>query len=61
MILVCMIYVWNLHRLNIQSVHGKNGFAEVSKSLAGYKSKNNFIKLSKWLRRKLKLLECQNF
>jgi len=45
MILVCMIYVWNLHRLDIQSVHGKNGFAEVSKSLARYKSKNNFIKL----------------
>jgi len=32
-------------KLNI--IHGKNGFAEVSKNLVGYSSENNFIKLLK--------------
>jgi len=29
------------------SLHGKNDFAEVSKNLTGYKSKNNFVGPSK--------------
>jgi len=28
-------------------IHGKNGFAEVSKNLARYRSKNHFVGLSK--------------
>jgi len=33
---------------------GKNDFVEISKSLIGYKSENNFVKLSKLLCRLLK-------
>jgi len=28
-------------------IHGKNGFAEVSKNLIGHRSENNFVRLSK--------------
>ena len=34
-------------------IYGKNGFAEVSKNLARYRSENNFVRLSK-LRKKSK-------
>jgi len=35
--------------------HGENDFAKVSKSLARYRSDNNFVKSSKFLSKTLKL------
>jgi len=29
--------------LKLPKIHGKNGFAEISKSLARYRSENNFV------------------
>jgi len=32
---------------NLKTLHGKNGFAEVSKNSVRYRSENNVIELSK--------------
>jgi len=34
-------------KYELVDIHGKNGFAEVSKNLARYRFENNFIELSK--------------
>jgi len=49
----------NLSRICVK-LHGKNGFAEVSKNLARYRSENNFYRNND-IGRLSSLLKCQNF
>jgi len=45
---------FNILETNLNVLHGKNSFAEVSKNLARYNFENNFVELSKELCRILK-------
>jgi len=39
--------MFNLGIFLTLTLHGKNGFAEVSKNVIRYRSENNFVRLSK--------------
>jgi len=42
-----IIFLWKYTVYICVHIHEKNGFAERSKILAGYRSENNFVVLSK--------------
>jgi len=37
------MYKYKINSFTIELMHGKNGFAEILKNLAGYRSENNLV------------------